>query len=70
MSNCSCAQSIFLAGFCQPEVLSKDPIVWLDRNRPTHPPSQGTCLHSQAAYPPQKYTCKYNKLAKKGKSTL
>jgi len=34
------------------------------------PSSRGMCLHSRSVYPPQKYICKYNKIAKIGEITF
>jgi hypothetical protein len=43
----------------------------LDQPTPvSHSPSQGTRLYWPAVYPPQKYICKYKKLAKFGKITF
>jgi hypothetical protein len=57
---------IFPAGFTGQGGLSKDLTVWLDGARLANtciPPSfLWNVPHSCAAYPPQKYICKYKKL--------
>ncbi len=58
----------FLASFVGQEVLNKDPMVWQDWATPinTFIPPSFPVMHLQvkAAYPPQKYVCKYKKIAK------
>jgi hypothetical protein len=59
------------AGFAGQGVLNKDPTVWLYEARTANTclyttllPEEHTCKTARhIQYPPQKYVCKYNKLA-------